>query len=103
MPDLLRIRREGFRWQILNTLNKARPYTTAETFIADVLRAIYPDATAHEVRRELDYLADRALIELNKAPHGAWFADITRHGVDVAEYTVECSAGINRPLKLWDN
>lgn len=103
MPDLDRIRREGIRWQILNTLNKARPYTTAETFIADVLRAIYPDATAHEVRRELDYLAARELVELNRAPHGAWFAGISRHGVDVAEYTVECSAGISRPLKLWDN
>ncbi len=103
MPDLEKIRREGLRWQLLNTLNKARPYTTAEAFLLDVLRAIYPDVTAHEARRELDYLADRELVELNKTPHGAWFVDITRHGVDIAEYTVELSAGIARPLKLWDN
>lgn len=103
MPDLDRIRREGMRWQILNILNKARPYTTAENFIVDVLRALYPDVTPHETRREMEYLADRKLIEINKQPHGAWYADITREGVDVAEYTVDLSAGIARPLKLWDN
>lgn len=103
MPDIERIRREGMRWNILNTLNKARPYTTSETFVLSVMRSLYPDATAMEIRRELDYLADRELVELNKTPHGAWYADITRCGVDVAEYTVEVSAGIDRPLKLWDN
>ena len=27
------------------------------------------------------------------------FADLTRHGVDVAEYTVDCEPGIARPAK----
>ena len=103
MADIEKIRREGMRWQILNCLNKARPYTTSEVFIVDLLRALYPDVTPHEARREMEYLADRRLVELNKTPHGAWYADITREGVDVAEYTVELSAGIARPLKLWDN
>ncbi len=26
-------RREGMRWNIINTLNKARPHTTSETFL----------------------------------------------------------------------
>lgn len=103
MPDLARIRREGMRWNLINTLNKARPYTVAETFMVDVMRSIYPDATPHEVRRELDYLADRELVELNKSPAGAWFADLTRHGVDLAEYTVDCDPGIARPVKHWDD
>ncbi len=27
-------RREGMRWHIINTLHKARPYTTSEIFFA---------------------------------------------------------------------
>lgn len=29
-------RREGMRWNIINTLNKARPHTTSETFLLDI-------------------------------------------------------------------
>ncbi|MDR2113410.1 MAG: hypothetical protein LBQ62_09980 [Candidatus Accumulibacter sp.] len=101
MTDLARIRRESMRWNLLNTLNKARPYTTNETFLLDVMRAIYPDATGLEIRRELDYLADRQLLAINKTPGGAWFADLTRTGVDLAEYTVVCEPGIARPEKYW--
>ena len=39
-------RREGMRWHLINTLNKARPYTSSEVFLLDVMRGIYPDATA---------------------------------------------------------
>lgn len=94
-------RREGMRWQLINALNKARPHTTCETFLLDIMNAIYPQTTATEVRRELDYLADCKLIELNKQPYGLWFADLTSLGVDIAEYTVDCRAGIARPEKVW--
>ena len=94
-------RREGMRWNIINTLNKARPHTTSETFLLDIMNAIYPQTTATELRQQLDYLADRKMVELNKAPHGLWFADLTSWGVDIAEYTVECRAGIARPEKVW--
>nr|WP_236887036.1 MULTISPECIES: hypothetical protein [Dickeya] len=89
------------RWNLLLTLNKARPYTSNENFLLDVMRAIYPDTTALELRRELDYLADRKMIELVKQPSGTWFADLTRLGVDLVEYTVECGPGIARPEKYW--
>ena len=101
MVDHSKVRRESMRWNLLNTLNKARPYTSNEQFLLEVMRAIYPDATALEIRRELDYLGDRDLVDLNKTPSGAWFADLTRYGVDIAEYTVECHAGIARPVKYW--
>lgn len=94
-------RREGMRWNIINTLHKARPHTTCETFLLEIMNAIYPKTTALEVRQQLDYLADRNLVELNKQPHGLWFADLTSDGVDIAEYTVECRAGIARPEKVW--
>ena len=95
-------RREGMRWHLVNTLPKARPYTTSEVFLLDVMRGIYPDATALELRQQLDYLADRRLVELNKQPSGMWFADLTSLGVDIAEYTVECYPGIARPEKYWE-
>ncbi|RLM25336.1 hypothetical protein BIY29_07430 [Brenneria alni] len=101
MVDMLRVRRESMRWNLMATLNKARPYTSNEAFLLDVMRAIYPDATALELRRELDYLADRKMIDLIKQPSGIWFADLTRLGVDLVEYTVECGPGIARPEKYW--
>ena len=101
MVDHSKVRRESMRWNLLNTLNKARPYTSNEQFLLEVMRAIYPDATALEIRRELDYLGDRDLVDLNKTPSGAWFADLTRCGVDIAEYTIDCAPGIARPVKYW--
>lgn len=96
-------RREGMRWHLINTLNKARPYTSSEVFLLDVMRGIYPDATALELRQQLDYLKDRRLVELVKQPSGMWFADLNRLGVDIAEYTIECEAGIARPPKYWES
>ncbi len=103
MTDIQRARRESLRWNLINTLNKARPYTTHESFLHDVMQRIFPDVTPHEIRRELDYLADRELVELKKEPAGVWFADLGRLGVDLAEYTIDCQPGIARPVKLWDN
>lgn len=101
MVDHVKVRRESMRWNIISTLDKARPHTTSEQFVLDVMRAIYPDATALEVRRELGYLEDRQLVDVNRTPSGAWFADLTRYGVDIAEYTIACEPGIARPEKYW--
>lgn len=96
-----KIRREGMRWHIVNTLNKARPYTTSEVFLLDVMRGIYADVTPLELRQQLEYLHDRQLVGLVKEPSGAWYADLTHTGVDIAEYTIDCEAGIGRPPKYW--
>ena len=101
MVDQAKVRRESMRWNILLTLNNARPIGAYEELVLSTIQAIYPDATALEVRRELDYLADRKLVDLNKTPSGAWFADLTRYGVDIAEYTIDCAPGIARPEKYW--
>lgn len=100
-PDPAKIRRESMRWNILLTLNNARPLGAYEELVLATIQSIYPDATALEVRRELDYLADRKLADLRKEPSGRWFCDLTRYGVDLAEYTVDCSPGIARPEKYW--
>lgn len=99
--DHPKVRRESMRWNLINTLDKMRPHTSSEVWLRSVMADIYPGATTLEVRRELDYLAGRELVELNKTPSGAWYADLTRHGVDIAEYTIDCEAGIARPLKYW--
>ena len=51
MIDVVKARREGMRWYLLNTLNLCRPYTASEAQLLDVMRGIYPDVTQHELRR----------------------------------------------------
>ena len=101
MIDAAKARREHLRWLILLTLNNARPIGAFEGPILSVAQSEYPDCTALEMRRELDYLSDRRLVQVRRRPDGRWFAELTRYGVDVAEYTVECEPGIARPEKYW--
>lgn len=99
--DHAKIRRESLRWLILLTLNNARPIGAFEALILSVAQSEYPDATPLEVRRELDYLHERDLVKIDKQPSGKWFAELTRFGVDIAEYTIDCDPGIARPAKYW--
>lgn len=99
--DLERARREGLRWLVLLTLNNARPIGAYEGTVLTVAQSEHPDATQLELRRELDYLRGRKLVEVRKEPSGRWFCELTRYGVDVAEYTVDCLPGIARPARYW--
>ena len=101
MVDQAKVRRESMRWNILLTLNNARPIGAYEELVLSTIQAIYPDATALELRRELDYLDGRELVQLAKQPGGRWHATLTRAGVDLAEYTTECEPGIARPARYW--
>lgn len=101
MIDHSRIRRESLRWYLILALNNARPQEICEEVIQATMRAIYPDATPLEVRRELDYLQGRDLVNLRKEPSGRWWADLSRYGVDIAEYTIDCEPGIARPAPYW--
>ena len=67
------------------------------------MRGIYHQVTALELRQQLEYLSDRKLVALVKQPSGRWFADLTRLGVDIAEYTIDCQPGIARPEKYWSD
>ncbi|MBS1186716.1 MAG: hypothetical protein H6R04_734 [Burkholderiaceae bacterium] len=99
--DPAKIRRESLRWYLILALNNARPNELVEDVIQQTMQSIYPDVTPIEVRKELDYLADRELVKLRKEPSGRWWADLTRYGVDIAEYTIACDPGIARPAKYW--
>lgn len=99
MADIEKDRRESLRWHLLRILDWNRPYTMPETRIWEIAKSNYPDTTPLEIRRELDYLADRQLVTIDKPQSGAWSADLTRYGIDIVEYTVDCHPGINRPPK----
>jgi len=101
MTEHAKIRRETLRWYLLLALGNARPEDLAEEIVQSTMRAIYPDATPVEVRRELDYLAGRDLVALRKEPSGRWWSRLTRHGMDLVEYTIDCEPGIARPTKYW--
>jgi len=99
--DHAKLRREALRWLILLTLNNARPIGAYEGLVLSVAQSEYPDATALELRREMNYLNDRELVKVDKQPCGRWHAELTRFGVDVAEYTIQCEPGIARPARYW--
>ena len=96
-----KVRREQLRWIMLLALSHARPYGCYEEVLLATAQAIYTDATALEIRRVLDYLQSRRMLELVKEPGGRWKGDLTRLGTDVVEYTVDCEPGIARPEKYW--
>lgn len=99
-PDLDKARRETNRWLILQCLDCARPLGAGETLLLSALTDTV-QITQLEMRRELDYLGERELVELSgrNGPH--WHAKLTRHGVDIVEYTVDMEPGIARPQKYW--
>lgn len=99
--DMAKARRESLRWLLILAMYNARPSDLVEAVMLSIAQTIYPDSTAIEVRRELDYLADRKLVDLRKDPAGPWWGNLTRYGTDLAEYTVDCDPGIARPVKYW--
>ncbi len=100
MLDAAKQRREFLRWVLLLGLNNAHPYGAYEEVVLSIVQGVYADATRQEVRRELEYLHDRELVEVTHQPDGRWKAKINRHGIDLVEYTVECDPGIARPEKV---
>lgn len=96
-PQMQKIRREAMRWHILATVNVSRPQGMYTEALLPVIQAVYPDATHLEIRRELDYLEERELAKIKKDGMDRWFVDLTRHGIDFVEYTIDGQPGISRP------
>jgi len=97
---LERARREELRWLLMMGLHAARPVGTSETILRSAIIPVIPDLTLLEIRKELDYLADRGLVALDKMSSPLWFAKLNHHGIDIVEYTVDCLPGIARP-RQW--
>lgn len=101
MLNIEKQRREQLRWLMLSALDAARPLGANEHLVLSVVRELIQDLTPRELRRELDYLEERGLVKLAQKDTPAWHAELTRDGIDVTEYTVECDPGIARPPKYW--
>lgn len=99
--DIGKARREELRWLILQALYAAQPMGVSESIVKNAIEAVILDVTLVEIRRELDYLAERELVTVTHKDMPAWFGKINNHGVDIVEYTVECRPGIARPKKYW--
>jgi len=95
--DQAKIRREAIRWHLLVTANVSRPHGIYTEAMLPVIQAVYSDATERELKRELDYLDERELVKVKRDPTDRWFVELTRHGVDIVEYTVDVEPGIARP------
>lgn len=99
--DLEKSKREQLRWLVMETLNAGRPEAVNEHLMLQTVNEVQGGVTTLDVRRELDYLKDRELVEITERHAPVWMAKLTRHGVDVVEYTVPCDPGIARPQKYW--
>ena len=97
--DVEKARREEIRWRLLVGLDAGRPYPVNERILYRLLHDVALPITMNELRRELDYLRERGLIKVSGEEDGDWTAELTRHGVDVVEYTVPVEPGISRPPK----
>lgn len=101
---LEKIRREEIRWLIMKSaLDLSRPHGMYTEAIRGIVQAVYPDATHRDVRVEVDYLATRQLVDVEKDGMDRWFVNLTRAGIDVVEYTVPCEPGIARPTLTQDS
>lgn len=95
--QLATARRGAMRWHLLAAINLSRPQGMYTGGLLPIMQSVYPDATELEIRKELDYLEERNLVKITRDPLDRWMVELGRHGIDVAEYTVECEPGISRP------
>lgn len=99
--DLEKAQREQVRWRILKVLDAGRPLPVSEVIVLQVMQDAALHLTPHGLRRELDYLEVRKLVNIDGRQSPVWSAELTRFGVDVVEYTVDCLPGIARPAKWY--
>lgn len=99
--DIEKAEREVMRWRILQVLNAGRPMPVSEMIVLRALHDSHQPVTASKVRIELDYLSDRKLVTITGLNSPVWSAELTRLGVDLVEYTVDCDPGIARPPKWF--
>jgi hypothetical protein len=99
--DLEQKNREEARWRMLRVVDAGRPIAVSEQIIWRVLADIKLALSLNAVRRELAYLRDLGLLELEGEDAETWFARLTASGVDVVEYNFPSPAGVARPRKYW--
>lgn len=99
--DLDQKKREEARWRTLRVVDAGRPIAVSEQIIWRVLADIKLLLSLNGVRRELAYLRDLGLLEIDNEEGETWFARLTANGVDVVEYNFPAPTGVARPRKYW--
>src|ERR1700691_2340347 len=104
MPDAIDLEqknREEERWRMLRVVDAGRPIAVSEQIIWRVLADIKLSPSLNTGRRELAYLRDLGLLELEGESGETGCAKLPAAGVDVVEYTCPSPAGVARPRKYW--
>lgn len=99
--DMEKARREQIRWLVMVAVNAGRPEPVAEPLVLSAIQGVPVQCTALELRREIDYLEDRKLVTTSRHEGAPWTVELSRHGVDFVEYTIDAQPGIARPKKYW--
>src|ERR1700687_4767417 len=99
--DLEQKRREEARWRVLRVIDAGRPISVSEQIIWRGLVDIKLSLSINGIRRELSYLRDLGLVELEGEDGETWFAKLTASGVDVARHNCPAPAGDARQRKYW--
>ena len=104
MPDMIDLeqkQREEARWRILRVIDAGRPIAVSEQIVWRVLADINLPFSLNAVRRELSYLRDHGLVQIECKETDVWLIKLTAGGVDVVEYTQGAPAGVARPRRYW--
>ena len=94
-------RLERGRWDIIRILHVAGHVGATDTMLISTMLTMWPQTTRDWLRDQLAYLEDRKLVKSTRHPVKDWDVRLTRHGVDLATYVVDCEPGIDRPPKDW--
>jgi len=91
-------------WVCLDCLGVSRPNQMTLSDLLDWAQAEDPDSNLREIRLVVNFLAIGGLVTLTEgtpttSTHEQQRVALTKLGIDVVEYTVDCPAGIDRPAK----
>jgi len=92
-------RREQNRWHTLQAVDVGRTTGVADALLVRVLQSVDTSCSLQDVRKYLEYLDGKKLIELRKHEDGSYCGYILAAGTDVVEYAVDCPVGIQRPAR----
>ncbi len=98
--NVIQARKENLRWLIVYALDFARPVGTSDAVIHSAILKIDEETTLIEVRKGLDYLEGKKLVQVDRKKAPTWLAKLTADGVDFVEYNERDdlnTKGIARP------
>lgn len=99
MPDLdlEELSRETARWVMLDAMRINYPVRTGLDLMTRVVTGAELGGSRKDVEKNLHFLKDLGLVELQGGNGRTTTAKLTSYGMQVAEYAKPCPAGISRP------